>query len=280
MHRKVDGGIKSDLTGIPNVKITVRVLIIALAAIVAVRLTAQTTSESASAPFRQKTHTLHRDVPHKVQIQYLLFLPNGYEKGTERWPLILYLHGGSLRGDDISQMKKWGLTEKVEADPNFPFIVVSPQCHKGEIWTDVDALGAILDEVARTYRVDPDRVYVSGHSMGGRGSLYAAYKMPERFAAVLSLGPVGPITAWAEKLAPIPLWLFHGPNDQFTPLKEVEELVHAIEAAGGHPQLTVLPGRDHYILDVYDRPDLYKWLAQQKKSRTTATKEPGHVAVP
>jgi hypothetical protein len=63
----------------------------------------------------------------------------------------------------------------------------------------------------------------------------------------------------------------------------VEELVHAIEAAGGHPQLTVLPGRDHYILDVYDRPDLYKWLARQKKSRTTTTtdtKEPGHVAVP
>ena len=108
---------------------------------------------------------------HKVQIQYLLFLPNGYERSVDRWPLILYLHGGSLRGDDIRQMKKLGLAEKVEADPNFPFIVVSPQCHKGEIWTDVDALGAVLDEVARTHRVDPDRVYVTGHSMGGRGAL-------------------------------------------------------------------------------------------------------------
>jgi predicted esterase len=89
--------------------------------------------------------------------------------------------------------------------------------------------------------------------------------MPNRFAAVVSLGPVAPITAWAEKLATIPLWLFHGSNDQFTPLKEVEELVHAIQAAGGHPQLTPLPERDHYILDVYDRPDLYKWLGQQKR---------------
>lgn len=109
------------------------------------------------------------------------------------------------------------------------------------------------------------RVYVTGHSMGGRGALYGAYKMPDRFAAVVSLVPVGPIAAWAEKLAAVPLWLFHGSKDQFTPIKEVEELVHAIEAAGGHPQLTVLPERDHYILDVYDRPDLYKWLAQQKK---------------
>ena len=221
--------------------------------------------EPATTTSAQQAHTLQRDVSHKVQMQYLLFLPKRYEKSGERWPLILYLHGGTPRGNDISQMPRWGLTEKVEKDPDFPFIVVSPQCHTGEIWTDVDALGAILDEVARTHRVDPDRIYVTGHSMGGRGALYAAYKMPERFAAVISLGPVGPITAWAEKLAAIPLWIFHGPNDQYTPLKEVEDLVHAVEAAGSQPQLTVLPGRDHYILDVYDRPDLYEWLAKQKR---------------
>jgi len=205
-----------------------------------------------------------------VRIQYLLFLPDGYKKGTDRWPLILYLHGGSLRGGDIGQMKRWGLAEKVETDPNFPFIVVSPQCHKGEIWTDVDALGAVLDEVTRTHRVDPDRVYVTGHSMGGRGALYAAYRMPDRFAAVVSLAPVSPITGWADKLATAPLWLFHGTEDQFTPLREIEELVHAVEAAGGQPKLTMLPGRDHYILDVYDRSDLYKWLAQQRRKHHPA----------
>ena len=246
-------------------KIASQVLVVGIAAILSVSVFAQAVKRSDSTPSRQQANTLQREVPHKVQIQYLLFLPNGYEKSADRWPLILYLHGGSLRGEDIGQMKRLGLAEKVDADPNFPFIVVSPQCHTGEIWTDVDALGAVLDEVARTHRVDPDRVYVTGHSMGGRGALYTAYKMPDRFAAVVSLSPVGPITAWAEKLATVPLWLFHGSNDQFTPLKEVEELVHAMEAAGGHPQLTVLPARDHYILDVYNRPDLYKWLAQQKK---------------
>jgi predicted peptidase len=251
------------------VKVVVSLLVVGVAGFVSFNVSAHAAGESDSAP-RQLTHTLQRDVSHKLDIQYFVFLPKDYEKSTEKWPLILYLHGGSARGDDISRMRKLGLTEKVEADPNFPFIVVSPQCHQGEIWTDVDALGAILDEVARTHRVDPDRVYVTGHSMGGRGALYAAYKMPDRFAAVLSLGPVGPITAWAEKLAAVPLWLFHGPNDQFTPLKEVEELVHAVEAAGGHPQLTVLPGRDHYILDVYDRPDLYKWLAQQKRTQAAS----------
>mgnify|MGYP003287073872 CR=1 FL=1 len=126
------------------------------------------------------------------------------------------------------------------------------------------AVERALREAAADHRVDRDRVYVTGHSMGGRGALYAGYKMPERFAAVVSLGPVSPITAWAGKLAKIPLRLFHGSKDQFLPLKEVEELIRAIEAAGGSPEFTVLE-RDHYILDVYDRPELYEWLARQKR---------------
>ncbi|MCU1283601.1 MAG: phospholipase/carboxylesterase [bacterium] len=250
-------------------KVAFHALVVGAAGICSLGVSDQAPGESASAPSGQQTHILQREVPHKVTIQYLLFLPNDYQKSTDRWPLILYLHGGSLRGDDITQMRKLGLSEKAESDPNFPFIVASPQCPKGEIWTDVDALGAVLDEVARSYRIDRNRIYVTGQSMGGRGALYVAYKMPERFAAVVALAPVSPITAWAEKLAAVPLWLFHGPNDQFTPLKEVEDLVHAMETAGGHPQLTVLPGRDHYILDVYDRPDLYKWLAQQKRKHST-----------
>jgi predicted peptidase len=217
------------------------------------------------APAGQQKHAIRREVPHKVDMEYLLFLPNDYQKSTKPWPLILYLHGGSARGEDISQMRRLGLAAKVEANPEFPFIVVSPQCHNGEIWTDVEALGAILDEVARDYRVDPDRVFVTGHSMGGRGALYAAFKMPDRFAGVVAVAPYSPITAWGGTLAKVPLWLFQGTNDQFTPLKEVEELVRATEAAGGHPRLTTLPERDHYILDVYERADVYEWIAEQKR---------------
>jgi predicted peptidase len=117
------------------VKIAFHVFIIGITTILSVSVSPQAIKDSASALSAQQTHTLQREVPHKVQIQYLFFLPNGYEKSAGRWPLILYLHGGSLRGDDIGQMRKLGLAEKVEGDPNFPFIVVSPQCHKGEIWT-------------------------------------------------------------------------------------------------------------------------------------------------
>jgi predicted peptidase len=222
---------------------------------------------SPAAPSRAQKHALSRDVSHRARLEYLTFLPKGYANGGERWPLILYLHGGSQRGNDIDRMKRWGIAEKAETDPEFPFIVVAPQCPQGEIWTDVDALAAVLDEVMQTCRVDPDRVYVSGHSMGGRGALYAAYKMPERFAGAVAMSPVFPITAWGEKLAGVPLWIFHGANDQFTPVKEVEELVQAIAKAGGKAEFTVLSDRDHYILDLYNRPDIYKWLAEQRRRK-------------
>jgi predicted peptidase len=153
---------------------------VAVGAILSAAVLVPISSGADSATTGQQTHSIRREIPHKVDLQYLLFLPKDYETSTNQWPLILYLHGGTPRGEDISQMKRWGLTEKVEAEPNFPFIVVSPQCHNGEIWTDMDALAAILDEVASNHRVDPDRVYVTGHSMGGRGALYAGYKMPDR----------------------------------------------------------------------------------------------------
>ena len=102
--------------------------------------------------------------------------------------------------------------------------------------------------------------------MGGRGALYLAYQLPSRFAAVLALSPLSPITAWAGKLAQIPLWLFHGTADTIAPVADTKELAQAIEAAGGHPRFDNLRGRDHYILDVYQRRDIYQWLLQHKRS--------------
>src|SRR5439155_7795122 len=92
----------------------------------------------------------------------------------------------------------------------------------------------------------PQRIYSTGHSMGGRGALYFAFRLPSRFAAVLSLNPISPITAWGRSLAQMPVWLFHGTADASAPIAETNELVQAIEAAGGHPGLTV--SRDGTIL--------------------------------
>ena len=228
-------------------------------------------AQSGAPPRQQSAHMLDATTSHPVHLSYLLFLPATYAATPDtHWPLILYLHGGSLRGENVEQLRTLGLPHKLESKPDFPFVVVSPQCPAGEIWTDAEAIDALLDRVIRDYRIDQQRIYVTGHSMGGRGALYFAYRLPSRFAAVLALSPYSPVSAWGNKLAQIPLWLFQGSADTLAPITETKELVGAIQSAGGHPRFNSLEGRDHFILDVYDRPDVYQWLLQQKRNTSVA----------
>ncbi len=228
----------------------------------------------ASAP-HQKAHVLDATASHPVRLSYLLFVPDSYASTPDtRWPLILYLHGGSLRGADAERLRTLGLPHILEDKPDFPFIVVSPLCPAGEIWTDADAIGALMDRVLHDYRIDVSRVYITGHSMGGRGALYFAYRLPSRFAAVLALSPYSPITAWGGELAQTPLWLFHGTADTLAPIADTREIVQAVESAGGHPKFSILEGRDHFILDVYDQPDIYDWLLRQKRRIRSLSSHP------
>ncbi len=225
-------------------------------------LAAAALSASISTATAPRERILKATLPHAVELPYLLYLPAAYEGSPGPWPVILYLHGGSLRGGDIARLRQSALPKRAEEDPAFPFVVAAPHCADGEIWTDTEALSALVDALLRDYRTDPARVYVTGHSMGGRGALYLAHRLPGRFAAVLALSPVSPILAWSRRLAGVPLWLVGGENDALAPAAEARGLAQEIERAGGHPRLTILPGRDHGILDVYDRPDVFEWLLQ------------------
>src|SRR2546423_12552263 len=104
-------------------------------------------------------------------LRYLLYLPEAYDKDSgKHWPLILFLHGSGVRGDDPELLKREGLTKKLESWPDCPFIVVSPQCPAGLAWFfKLDALIALLDKIEQNYRVDRQRVYLTGLSLGGNG---------------------------------------------------------------------------------------------------------------
>jgi predicted peptidase len=187
------------------------------------------------------------------------------QEAERRWSLILYLHGGSLRGDDVNKLRTLGLPHRLEQDRQLPFVVVTPLCPDGEIWTDAEAIEQLLDQVIRENRIDEKRVYVTGHSMGGRGALYLAYKYPERFAAVVAISPLSPITAWAKQLWNVPLWIIHGAKDTAAPIEDSDELVRSIERSGGHPKFTRLPNRDHFILDLYEQNDVFDWMKEHSR---------------
>jgi predicted peptidase len=80
--------------------------------------------------------------------------------------------------------------------------------------------------------IDTDRVYVTGLSMGGYGSWRLAGDHPERFAAVAPVCGVGN-PADAEKLKQLPIWVFHGTEDQAVPFQKSKEMVEAITKSGG-----------------------------------------------
>jgi len=212
----------------------------------------------------QRAHEFHGTVTREIQMKYLLFLPEGYSNNTgKKWPLIMYLHGGSRRGTDIEKLREpsYGLPALVEKNKSFPFIVLSPQCPEGEYWTDTDGLIALLDEVLKNYAIDPRRVYLTGHSMGGRGTWYLAYEHPEKFAAIAPMSGLFLSTAWASRLKHMPIWAFHGERDDIAPISDTVELVNALKDAGNADvRFTILPDRDHFILDEYENRALYSWF--------------------
>jgi predicted peptidase len=190
-------------------------------------------------------------------------LPDSYHRTCGRWPLILTLHGRGEAGDDIGLVRSQGLPRRVEESGGLPFVIVAPQS-PGWAW-DVGALGLLLDEVVTSYRVDADRVYLVGNSMGGTGTWAMAAHIPERFAAIAPICGGGD-RASAGRLRGVSTWAFHGADDRVVPLEQSERMIEALKRAGGDAQLTVYPGVGHDAWTrTYANPRFYKWLLQHRR---------------
>src|SRR5438067_2851101 len=102
----------------------------------------------------------------EVTLRYLIYLPEDYDaRQAEKWPLVLFLHGAGERGDDIEKVKIHGPPKLVSKGKQFPFVLVSPQVPTGGRWT-AEELGKLLDSLTNTLRIDEQRLYVTGLSMG------------------------------------------------------------------------------------------------------------------
>lgn len=257
-------------SGKPRVKRIARLALVLAAALCgcAPAATQTPTASPVAAAARTGMHAQSLDtaVVRPLALDYLLFLPREYGRDpVRRWPLILYLHGGSLRGTDVDTVRTWGVPRVAARDPDFPFIVVAPQARPGTLWTDTDALATLLDRVAARHAVDTTRVYLTGHSMGGNGTWYLAYMHPERFAAIAPMS--GPANLWwATRLGEVPAWVFHGGRDEVVPIRESEEMVRALRERGNREvRFTALPDRDHGLLDLYEGRELYDWLLSHRR---------------
>ncbi|HEX4140539.1 MAG TPA: prolyl oligopeptidase family serine peptidase [Candidatus Methylacidiphilales bacterium] len=208
---------------------------------------------------------LGRHLGENQDYQYLSYFPPDYDKDPKhRWPLLLFLHGSGERGHDLKMLNKWGpLTWVGPAHPE-PMIIIEPQCPDDE-WWDPARLARLLDQVSAQYRVDPKRLYVTGLSMGGYGTLEFAAVYPQRVTALASLSG-GEDPALAPRLKGIPSWFFHGAEDDVVPPSMSIDLAHALQKLGAPAELTLYPGVGHGTWDMtYNHPALYSWFLSQSK---------------
>jgi predicted peptidase len=226
-----------------------------------------------------RTQKFKKKLNRTVSAEYLLFLPKGYEaKDDKRWPLLLFLHGAGERGSNVTKVVAHGPPKVVKRRPNFPFILVSPQCPDGETWSDEVVLG-LLDTVIRKHKVDTNRVYLTGLSMGGFGTWSLGAKHPERFAAIAPICGGGDtidiLLSSREKSAALKslgVWAFHGAKDPVVKLEESERMVAAFKKAGVKDiQLTVYPEAQHDSwTETYDNDKLYEWFLQHERKPQSA----------
>jgi len=213
---------------------------------------------------KQTVKSFEKEITMTARYKYLLSLPPDYDK-QEKWPLVLFLHGSGECGEDVQVVKKNG-PPKVADDKPFPFILVSPQS-PDHFW-HIPSLKALVDDVIANNKVDPDRVYVTGLSLGGGATWHLTAAYPELFAAAAPVCGWDPKPATAPKIKNIPFWVFHGDADKAVPLKHSQRMVDALKPLGAEVKFTVYPGVGHDCwTKAYEEPELWTWLLSHSRKK-------------
>lgn len=199
-----------------------------------------------------------------VKLRYLIWTPDKARQPARGWPLLIFLHGSGERGADLNKLTVSGPPEQAAAGRDFPFILVAPQAERGESW-DADAIEALRQHLVDSLPIDPDRVLVTGLSMGGYGAWNYAASYPDRVAAIAPVSGVGD-TERARRVARVPVWAFHGKLDDVVPIAGDLAMVAAVRRVGGWCRFTIYPDTGHNAWDeaYSDETGLYEWLLRQR----------------
>ena len=203
---------------------------------------------------------------------YCLYVPREYSP-EKAWPLIVALHGSGERGEDGLLQTEVGIGHAIRRHADrFPCLVLMPQCAVKSHWKGAwdkskDEITAEIAQTRRDFRVDPDRTYLTGLSMGGFATWAYGAEHVDEFAALMPLCGGGD-TKDAQKLSRIPIWAFHGAEDSTVPPQESRQMVEAVKAAGGEVKYTEFEKVNHNCWDrAYDDANAIQWLLSQKRNR-------------
>lgn len=191
---------------------------------------------------------------------FWVYTPKDYAAYKEITPLIIFLHGASLRGTDMDKVLKYGPLDAVKMGLEIPALIVAPQNPKGH-W-DVQKLNDILEWMKKHYVFNPWRVYVIGMSLGGYGTLDFAGAYPDKIAAAIALCGGSTLRNY-RGLGELPLWIIHGTADKSVKVEESKKVVDAMQSlhADGRLRYEWIKGASHGALARYFYlADTYDWL--------------------
>ncbi len=215
---------------------------------------------------------------------YRLLQPETVNPG-QRYPLLLYLHGIGERGSDNRAQLRFLPTWMASAvrRREFPCFLLAPQCRDTSYWVEtprafdraaprqspglmMQVVIRAVDDVIAHFPVDERRLYLTGLSMGGYGSWDLGTRLADRWAAVAPICGGGD-ELYADRLAGVPVWAWHGDADDVVPVGKSRKMIEAIRAAGGSPRYTELPGVGHDSwTPAYTADDgVIPWLFAQRK---------------
>ena len=193
------------------------------------------------------------------------FWLNEPKEVQDKNPLIISLHGRSLSGTNIERVKRYGALKGIEKGLDIPAYLVAPQLPSGP-W-NADKIDEIVSYMIANYNIDESRIYVTGMSLGGYGTMKYASKYPNRIAAAVAICGGGEERE-ACALTSIPIKLIHGDRDFIVPLRESKKIMAAIQKCdkAAPVELQVVKGGTHgSVEDLYRHIDLYNWLLQHSK---------------
>ncbi len=192
---------------------------------------------------------------------YSLYVPEGYDPGR-RYGLVVALHGA--QGND------WDMAASIALAQPGDMLIVAPYGRGDLGWSasgESDAID-VLDLVSGFYSIDPDRVYLTGRSMGGFGTWRLGQLYSSRFAAIASFA--GWTSAESlENLVNTPVLIVHGDIDDVVPIDEDRVAADALAKLGGNVRFDILPGTGHDAMGAWMQeggPErLLAWLRQWKR---------------
>lgn len=206
-------------------------------------------------------------------LRYLLLKPLQYDS-ISKYPLVICLHGGPTQvANSLEVAQPAPLLSRQDNRAKYPSFVFVPQGRPGTLWGGIPGVPSMdtivfeaMADLENKFNIDEKRRYVAGGSGGGYGSWYFISTRPDMFAAAVPICGVGD-PSYAQKIANIPVWAFHGDADRNVSVAGSRNMIEAIRKAGGNPKYNEYEGVGHNVWpEIEKSEDVLKWMFEQRKN--------------